>query len=143
MKPTLSTGIFALAAVAVIAIGFFAGRLLKPDPTPDYAFDLSAPAYEATLPEPGLSKGGFTGFGETNGLPGSTLLSGKVASITPTEIVIEAKDGTKSTIRITNPISVSRIEAANRDALKSGATVVLFPAKDSDEIASLLVVASP
>jgi hypothetical protein len=117
--------------------------LLKPDPTPGYAFDVSAPAYEARLPEPGLSKGGFSGFGETNGLPGSTLLSGKVASITPTEIVIEAKDGTKSMIRITNPISVSRIEAANRDALKSGATVVLFPAKDSDEIASLLVVASP
>jgi hypothetical protein len=143
MKPNLTAAVFAVGAVVVVAAGFFGGRFVKPDPTPGYSFDLSSPAYAAALPQPGLTRGGFSGFGETNGLPGSTLLSGKVASVTPQQIVIEAADGTRSTFRITNPITVTRIEAANRDALKNGATVVLRKAEGSDEVEAVLVLAGP
>jgi hypothetical protein len=143
MKARPFLAVFALIGIAVVAGGFFAGRALKPEPTPGYAFDVSSPAYSAALPLPGLTKGGFSGFGETNGLPGSTLLSGKVESVTADGVVIEAADGTKTSVRLTNPISVTRIDAANRDALKNGATVVLRQAEGSDEVEAVLVVTPP
>ncbi len=141
LEPRLA--VFVIAAIAVIVAGFFAGRMLKPDPTPGYTFDLSSPVYEGTLAPPGLTKGGFSGFGETAGLPGHTTLSGKVASISGQDVVIEAADGTKSTLRLTNPGSVTRIEAASRDALRTGATVILRQAAGSNEIDAVLVIASP
>lgn len=143
MKPEPRLAIVIVAAIAAVAAGFFAGRVLKPDPTPGYSFDLSSPVYEAALAQPGLTKGGFSGFGETAGLPGRTMLSGKVASVTAQEVVIEATDGTKSTLRLINPAAVSRIEAANRDALRPGATVILRQADASDEVDAVLVIASP
>jgi hypothetical protein len=143
MKPTRPQLALGLAALAVAVAGFFGGRLLKPEPTAGYAFDTDALAYEITMPKPGLSKGGFSGFGETAGLPGATLLSGKVASITPTEVVIEAADGTKSSLRLANPGGVRRIEAASRDALRPGASVVVLHENGSDEADAVLVVEAP
>jgi hypothetical protein len=116
---------------------------LKPDPTPGYAFDTDALAFETTTPKPGLSKGGFSGFGETAGLPAATLLSGKVASISATEVVIEAVDGTKTSLRLANPGGVRRIEAANRDAIRPGASIVVLHEAGSDEADAVLVVEAP
>ena len=129
-----------LGAVVVAALGFFVGRGLHPDPTPGFAFDSNSPVYEATAPDPVLTRGGFSGFGETTGLPGLTLLSGKVASITADEVVIEALDGTKSSVRLANPSAVRRFEEASRSALVNGATVVLRHASGSDEVEAILIV---
>lgn len=141
LEPRLA--VLIVAALAVVAAGFVAGRMLKADPEPGYAFDASSPAYAATLAPAGLTKGGFSGFGETAGLPGQTMLSGKVASISGQDVVIEAADGTKTSLRLTNPASVHRIEAATRDALRTGATVILRQAPGSDQVDAVLVIASP
>jgi len=127
----------------MIVAGFFAGRLLKGDAAPGYAFDTDAAVYEATKPEPGLSKGGFSGFGETGGLPGYTLLSGTVASVTAQEVVIEAADGTRSTLRLANPGGVQRIEAAGVNALRAGVSVIVRHAEGSDEAEAVLIVETP
>src|SRR5688572_24394263 len=132
-----------LGAVVVIAAGFFAGRALKADPTPGYAFDTSSDVFEATGPEPGLTKGGFSGFGETAGLPGFTLLSGKVAAISSQELVLEAADGTQTKLRLANPGGVRRIEASSRDALRTGASVVVRHTEGSNEVEAVLILEVP
>ena len=133
----------AVGAVVIVVAGFFAGRTLRPDPTPGYEFSRSADVYEATAPEPGLSKGGFSGFGKTSGLPGYTLLSGEVTSISPSEVVIEAADGTRSTIRLNNPDDVRRIENASRQELRSGVTVVVRHADGNSEAEAVLILETP
>jgi hypothetical protein len=140
MRPApLQLGL-AFGAIIIAAAGFFAGRTLHPDPTPGYAFDADSPAYEATAPHPALTEGGFSGFGETTGLPGLTLLSGRVTSVTAQEVVIEAPDGTKSSVKLANPGAVRRFEEASRTALINGATVVLRHAAGSDEVEAVLIV---
>ena len=132
-----------LAAVIVVAAGFFGGRFVHSNGDAGFEFDLDAAVYDAALPEAGLSKGGFSGFGETPGLPGKTLLSGKVVSASGVEVVIEDANGSRSTIRLANPGGVKRIESAARSALTGGATVVLRHALGSDEVEAVLVVESP
>lgn len=134
---------FVAGAIVLAVAGFLAGSALRSDPTPGYAFEDDSSAYEVRTPDPALTRGGFTGFGEVTGLPGFTLLSGKVASITASEVVIEATDGTKSAVRLANPGIVSRFEAASRDALVNGATVVLRHAEGSDEVEAILIVRTP
>src|SRR5687767_6794152 len=130
----------AFGAIVIAAAGFLAGRAFHPDPTPGYAFDTDSPAYHATAPDPALTRGGFSGFGETTGLPGLTLLSGKVASVIAQEAVIEAPDGTRSSVRLANPGAVRRFEEASRSALGNGVTVVLRHAAGSDEVEAVLIV---
>ena len=132
-----------IGVLIIVVAGFFAGRALHPDPSSGFAFATDSPAYEATSPDPALTKGGFSGFGEITGLPGLTLLSGKVASVSAQEVVIEAADGTKSSVRLANPGAVRRFEAASQSALVSGATVVLRHAEDGDEVEAVLVVGDP
>jgi hypothetical protein len=141
LKPAYAA--YVVVAVVIVAAGLLAGRALKPDPTPGFAFDASSPAYDATTPSIGVTKGGFSGFGETSGLPGQTLLSGSVVSVSPTELVIQGTDGTKTSLRLGTPTNISRIQAANRDALRNGATVIVRQADGSDEVEAVLVLATP
>jgi hypothetical protein len=57
--------------------------------------------------------------------------------------VIQDSDGTKTSLRLGSPSNVTRIEAANRDMLRTGATVVVRQADGSDEVEAVLVLASP
>jgi hypothetical protein len=143
MNPSRRRVALGAAVLIIVAAGFFGGRALRPDPAPGYAFDPSAAVYEPAAPKPALSRGGFSGFGETPGLPGRTLLSGKVTSVSPQELVIEAANGTTSTLQIANPNGVSRIEAATRNALVNGASVVVRHAEGSDRADAVLVVGGP
>ncbi len=130
-------------AIAVLAGGFIGGRALKPAGETSFEFDLDSPAYEASLAEPGLSKGGFGGFGEDLGLEGATLLSGRITAISPEEITIELSRGTLQAVRVGETASVTQLEASSRDALSTGFTVVILTDAGEDTATAILIIAEP
>lgn len=143
MNPRIQLMAGVAAVVLLIAAGFLAGRSARPDATAGYTFEVDAAVYEATAPSAGLTKGGFSGFGETAGLSGTTMFGGFVKSISPNQLVIEAPDGTLTTVRLANPSRVRRIEATDRGAIRPGANVVILHKPDSSDADAVLVLEVP
>jgi hypothetical protein len=142
LKP--ATLAFIAAAAVILVAGFFAGRSLHSSSAETFVFDLSAPVYEAGISAIAESKGGFTGFGETAGLSGRTVLSGRVVALAGPEVTLEDSSGTRHSVRLTTPVAaVSRIEAAGRDALRTGATVIVRHESGSDSADAVLILEAP
>src|SRR5262245_40645353 len=99
-------GIFVVAALAIVALGFFAGRSLRPESGAAYSFDEKAPALE-TVVSAATSKAGFTGF--TEGTDAHTVISGRVVSATDSAITVQRADGTTTTLRVTAQSPVRRL----------------------------------
>lgn len=138
-----TVGAWLVAALAVAVVGFFAGRGLHSDGEEVSAFDFDAPAYGATKSIAGVTHGGFTGFGETPGLEGRTVVAGRVVAASADSLTVESQQGVRSTLRLSGGASLRRIEAAGREALRPGVTVVVRREAGSDEVAALLIVAEP
>lgn len=136
-------GVAVLAAVVVIAGGFLFGRSLKGGTEAGFAFDYDQPAYQVTGPAPALTSGGFSGFGETPGLSGLTQLSGRIVSVSPTQVTIEATNGAQTTLRLAEPRSLARIEAADRSRLRAGMTVIVRHEPGSNDAEAVLIVEQP
>lgn len=133
-----------IGVAAVIAVAaFFTGRELRPDTGASFDYNLAAPPFVAASPAAGLSKGGFSGFGETLGLDGKTVLSGKVTSVTSESLTLETPAGSSSTIKVTGAGPLRRIEASSVAALRPGVTVVIRMVPGSKEGAAVLIVAEP
>ncbi len=144
MKFTTTHAVTALGAIVIVAAGVFSGRALNADRGEGFTFDTTGPAYEAGLPAAGLSKGGFSGFGETTGLEGNTQLSGKIVSVSAQEIVIESRNGLMSTFRLGGaPGGISRIDSSSRAALQAGLSVVVRHEDGSDVAEAVLILEAP
>lgn len=142
MNPERNLVAWAIAAVAVAVLAFFAGRELRPERGEASAFDLEAPAYEVAKAAAGFSKAGFTGFGEAPGAEGRTVVSGRIVAVGPDSITIESAGGQRSAVRLAGQASLRRVEAAGRDALRPGVTVLLRQTGGADA-AAVLIVAEP
>src|SRR5215216_4066305 len=112
-----------MASPAVIlALGFFAGRSLRPQSGAAYAFEASAPALEPVV-SAATSKAGFTGF--TESADARTVISGRVVSATDTAITLQRPDGTTTTLRVTPQAPLRRLEASDRAAIRPGVQVLV------------------
>jgi hypothetical protein len=131
-----------LGAVAIVAVaGFLAGWAVKGGGKADFAFDTSAPVFTgADLPQ-GRSRAGFTGFNETGGLDGATIVAGKVTSVGTDSLALATAAGT-STIRITGEQKL-RILQPYAAPIPNGATVVVTRKATTDEAQSLLLILDP
>lgn len=130
-----------LLAVAAVfaALGFFAGRSLRPESGAAYSFEAGAPALES-VSSAGTSKGGFTGF--TEGADARTVVSGRVVSSTDSAITLQRADGTTTTLRVTPQSPLRRLEAADRAAVRTGAQVLVRRSGD-DAVAILVLSGQP
>jgi len=138
--PARYAALAAVAALLLVGGGFLAGRALNTGDGTGFAFDSASPAYRSAAAPAVLSKGGFSGFGETDGLEGTTILSGRVVSAGAEAIVIESEDGAQATIRLAGSASMTQIEASSADALRPGAIVVIRHQPGSDEALAVLVL---
>lgn len=129
--------------VMLAVAGFFAGRELRNDNGSAAAYDFKAPAYAPSDPIAGFSRGGFTGFGETPGLDGKTIIAGRVIELTGDSFTLESAAGVRSTVRLADEAPLRRIEAATAAALRPGANVIVRKQPGKDEAAAVLVVAAP
>lgn len=136
----LKLGLWLVAAVAFGVVGFFAGRSLRPSDTIVFAFDASAPAYEAPASPAGRSLGGFAGLKETEADEGRVAVSGRVVEIAASAVTIETPWGERTTIRITPQAPLRRLEPGDRDLLQAGASVMLRSQPGSDAAAAVLVL---
>lgn len=136
MNRRLSTAL-AVACAVIAALGFVAGRSLRPDSGAAYSFDANAPALEAVTTA-ATSKGGFTGF--TEGIDARTVISGRVVSATDSAITLQRADGTTTTVRVTPQSPLRRLETADRAAIRPGAQVLIR--REGDAAEAVLVVAN-
>ncbi len=144
MTPTyLKYAAGCVLAVVVLLAGFLGGRAIKPESETAFEFDLDSPAYQASLAEPGLSKGGFSGFGEDLGMEGATLLSGRITAISAEEITIELGVGTRHTLRFGETASLTQFQTSDRDVLGTGFTVVVLTDADGETATAILIIAEP
>lgn len=128
-------------AVLAGAGGVFLGRAIKGAGEPAFAFDTEAPAYSAADLPLGRSRAGFTGFAETGGLDGRTIVAGKVSSVTAESITLETSAGA-TTIRVTGEQKL-RALVPYQVAIAPGTTVVIIKAAGSDEASSVLALLDP
>ena len=129
---------WAVAGVIVAALGFVAGRGMNSEDVVAPAFDLEASSYDAPASAAGLSKGGFSGFGESEGATGRTVVAGKVVAVTGDSLTIESPSGQRSMVRLTSSQTLRRLEPATREALRPGASVLIR--RDGDSAQAVLVV---
>jgi hypothetical protein len=129
------TATLVAVAAIVVALGFFAGRSLRPQSGAAYSFDVDAPALEAVV-SAGASKAGFTGFSE--GADARTVISGRVVSATDTAITLQRPDGTTTTVRVTPQSPLRRLEASDRAAIRTGAQVLVR--RSGDDAVAVLVL---
>ncbi len=133
-----------IAAVAVGAAGFLIGRDLRAAETPAFAFETDASSYEAPKSLAGRSLGGFSGIDELSGNEGRVVLGGRVVEKTANSVTIETAWGATTTIRITGGQGpLRRLEAADRDALQRGATVLVRVGPGGQDAAGIFVLAPP
>jgi hypothetical protein len=123
------------------AAAFLAGRALHPEAGAASAFDLDADAYEASSALAGLSKAGFSGFTES-GAEGRTVISGRVINVTAESITVEGRGGQRSTLRLSGQGQPRRLEAASRDAIRAGVTVIVRRDPGSGVAKAVLVIAN-
>ncbi len=137
---------YAIGSILIVGLllaGFWGGRALKPEAETAFEFDFDSPAYEASLANPALTKGGFSGFGEDLGMEGATLLSGRITAISSDEITIELGVGTKHTLQFGETASLTQLEASDRDVLRTGITVVVLTDAGEETATAILIVAEP
>lgn len=139
MRPGMILWIAALGVVA--AAGFFGGWLIKGGGSPDFPFDTKAPAYAAADVPGGRSRAGFTGFSDTGGLSGFTIVAGKVANVSPDTLTISTAAGTDS-IRLRGQEKL-RILQPFASSIQTGTTVAITRKAGTEEAAAVLVVLDP
>ena len=133
-----------LALVPVIAIAtFFAGRELRPDPVASFNYERDAPGYEAAVPDAGLSKGGFSGFGGDASLDGQTVVAGRVTAVGADSVTVETESGESVPVRVTASGPLHRIDPASLATLRPGMTVAVRTGATPEEAAGVLVLATP
>jgi len=126
-----------LAAITAL-LGVFAGRELKGGGPEAFAFDLRAPSYAAADALAGHSRAGFTGFAETGGLDGSTIVAGRVTAVGPDTITVATAAGS-SAIRLTGEQKL-RVLQPIPGALTAGMTLVILKKPGSSEAQAVLAV---
>jgi hypothetical protein len=132
---------FLLAAAAVAALGFAAGWLAKGPGPGVFHFDASAAAYQAAGSPAGLSKGGFTGFAETGGLDGMTIVAGKVTKVASGVLTL-ATSGGENTVRLSGEDKV-RVLAPFTASPPPGVTAVVSLVPASGEARAVLLIIDP
>ena len=140
MTASVRTAVFVSAFLVVAVVAFFGGRTLRGSSSPTAAVDPSGEAFDTPAVVAGSSAGGFTGFGPEAGLGGRTVLAGRVASVNAGAIAVESADGVESTIRVSSESRIFRLEAAGREALRPGSTVIVRRAEDGAEAGAVLVL---
>jgi hypothetical protein len=130
-------------AIVVAVLAFVGGRELKPDEDPYYIFETDAAAYSEVGTIAAVSKGGFTGFGDLEGGDDRTVVAGRVVEVTPTSLVLESQNGSRTTLRLGPQPKLARLLPAARDLLRPGATVQVRKGDTDDEAAAVLVLAQP
>ena len=130
--------VWAGAGIALVLVAFFAGHQLRPEPATAKAFDQDGPAYEVAKEAAGVSKGGFSGFGESPGPDGRTVVAGRVVSVNGDTVTVDSPSGQKSTIRLTGNGPLRRLEASSREALRPGMSVLVR--RDGNQAEAVLVV---
>jgi hypothetical protein len=137
---TRTAYIWFAAALAVLALGFLAGRTLHSEG--DSKAPLAdGPAFEATATIAGLSKAGFSGFSESTA--GRTVLAGRIVAVEGDTITLEGTSGARSMLRLSGSGPLTRLEPSTLAALRPGVTVLLRRAQDGDAAAAALIVAEP
>jgi hypothetical protein len=130
-------------AIVVAVLAFVGGRELKPDEDPYYVFETDAAAYSDVGAIAAVSKGGFTGFGDLEGGDNRTVVAGRVVEVTPTSLVLESPNGSRTDLRLGPQPKLARLLPAGRDLLRPGAAVQVRKGDAADEAAAVLVVAQP
>jgi hypothetical protein len=130
-------------AIVVAMLAFVGGRELKPDEDPYYVFQTDAAAYDEVGAIAAVSKGGFTGFGDLEGGDNRTVVAGRIVEITPSSLVLESANGSRTTLRLGQQPKLARLLPADRDLLRPGATVQVRKGGSDDEAAAVLVIAQP
>ena len=136
-------GLWTVTAVAIAAVAFFVGGMLKPEEEPYYVFDLEAPAYGSDLDVlAAMSPGGFTGFGDL--VPGGsrTVLGGRIVELTDDGMVLETPGGALTEMRLGDAPKLARLESAGRELLQPGVTVIVRLRETEDIAAAVLVVST-
>ena len=136
-------GLWTVTAVAIAAVAFFVGGMLKPEEDPYYVFDLEAPAYGSDLDVlAAMSPGGFTGFGDL--VPGGsrTVLGGRIVELTDEGMVLETPGGALTEMRLGDAPKLARLESAGRELLQPGVTVIVRLRETEDIAAAVLVVST-
>jgi hypothetical protein len=135
---------WAVAAVAIAVLAFFAGGALKPAEPPHYLFDVDAPAFQADVQSIGAtSQGGFTGFGELAGGDDRTVLGGRVVEASATSLTLETQQGSRTTLRLGPNSKLWRLDSASTSSIKPGATIIVKRGAAEGEAAAVLVVLQP
>ena len=132
-------GALVLAAAIVVALGFFAGRSLRPESGAAYSFEPNPPALESVV-SAATSKAGFTGF--TEGADARTVISGRVVSASDSAITLQRQDGTTTVLRVTAQSPLRRLEPGDRAAIRTGAQVLVRRSGD-DAVAVLVLAGQP
>jgi hypothetical protein len=130
-------------AIVIAVLAFVGGREIKPDEDPYYVFETDAAAYEEVGAIAAVSQGGFTGFGDLEGGDNRTVVAGRVVEVTPTSLVLESPNGSRTTLRLGPEPTLSRLLPAARDLLRPGVTVQVRKSATDDEAAAVLVIAQP
>jgi hypothetical protein len=130
-----------LAAAAVAGLGFLAGWLVKGPGPSSHHFDASAAAYRPAGSPAGMSKGGFTGFGETGGLDGMTIVAGKVTSVGQGFLTL-ATEGGQNTVRLTGQDKV-RVLAPFTPSPPTGVIAVVALEPGSVDARGVLLIIDP
>ena len=139
----LKFGAWALAAVAIGAIAYYAGTALKPGEEPYYIFDTVAPAYGDPSGIAATSPGGFTGFGETSGSRSRVVVGGRVVEQTADSITLEGVQGQRTSLRFGESPRVLRLDGGNADLLQAGARVAVRLNEAGDTVEAVLVLSQP
>ena len=129
-------------ALGVAAAAFLGGRSLRPANEPPFAFDLTAPAYQAATEIAGRSKGGFTGFAEVSGPEGRTIIAGRVRAIAADELLLETVSG-PATVRLVSDQLLRRIETIDAGKLRPGVTVLALTGAGGEEVTAVLLLDEP
>ncbi|HXH20578.1 MAG TPA: hypothetical protein VNN10_01020 [Dehalococcoidia bacterium] len=139
----MSRGLVAWIAMAalVAALGVLAGRALRGSGGGTFDFDATAPAYSAADLPMARSRGGFTGFGETGGLDGSVLVSGRVSAAGPDSITLETSTG-RNVIRLSGEQKL-RILRPHQGSIAPGTTVAVLKKPGTDEAQAVLLLLNP
>jgi hypothetical protein len=130
-------------AIVVAVLAFLGGRELKPDEDPYYVFETDAAAYSEAAAIAAVSRGGFTGFGDLEGGDNRTVVAGRVVEVTPTSLVLESVNGSRTDLRLGQQPKLSRLLPAGRDLLRPGAAVQVRKGDTDDDAAAVLVIAQP
>ncbi len=139
----MKSGLFAwlVAAIVVALVGALAGRALKGGGDPPFPFDASAPPYSGADLPTARSRAGFTGFNETGGLDGLTVVAGRVTAVTSDSISLDTSAGL-NVIRLSGDLKLRTLEPY-QGAIVPGTTVVVLKNPGTDQAKSVLLILDP